>query len=248
MRQLRSFHNWIKSELVASACKHFRDNYGERARITLLDFGCGKGNDQFKWKKHRVEFALGLDPDLNSIREAYERGKQQVPPTYVFLCEPDPLGYVHSQVPPESVDIFSCMFAVHYLTRDDLELLLRNVQRVLVPGGLALLTHLDGTAVLSTGLPIRDRHFTIEPEDPRRVRVSIRGTQYFDSVGSSVEHLVFPGHIRQIAQANDLVVVESLSKPFGAWSSDPLSKGMTDSERALSNLHCSGVLFKPFKN
>ena len=111
---LRTFHNWVKTELLRLASESVP------ASPTLVDFGCGRGGDLRKWMAHGIAHVLALDPDEASVAEAKRRaGEAGAPATYQFVVVEDTLAYL-SGLSPQSADVVSAMFSVHYLSRDEM--------------------------------------------------------------------------------------------------------------------------------
>lgn len=48
---MRNSNNWIKSYLIAYCLEQIRDRQVDGYPISVLDLGCGKGGDLFKWQK-----------------------------------------------------------------------------------------------------------------------------------------------------------------------------------------------------
>ncbi|KAL2150714.1 hypothetical protein VTH82DRAFT_7277 [Thermothelomyces myriococcoides] len=82
IKGLRSFNNWVKSCVIQkfSPDEDHAPGAMERGissgrRLLVLDIGCGKGGDLFKWQQapQPVELYVGLDPAEVSIEQARER-------------------------------------------------------------------------------------------------------------------------------------------------------------------------------
>lgn len=82
IKGLRSFNNWVKSCIVQKFSPDEDHSPGamERGassgnRLLVLDIGCGKGGDLFKWQQapQPVDLYVGLDPAEVSIEQARER-------------------------------------------------------------------------------------------------------------------------------------------------------------------------------
>jgi len=82
IKGLRAFNNWVKSCLIQkfSPDEDFTPGALERGlhsgnRLLVLDIGCGKGGDLFKWQQapQKVDLYVGLDPAEVSIEQARER-------------------------------------------------------------------------------------------------------------------------------------------------------------------------------
>jgi len=63
---IRNFHNWIKSEMLAECCTYIRKDKGIK-NIALLDLAVGRGGDMFKWKSNDIKLVMGFDIDYESI-------------------------------------------------------------------------------------------------------------------------------------------------------------------------------------
>ena len=76
IKGLRSFNNWIKSTIIHKFSPNERE--GEHDPLVVLDIGCGKGGDLFKWAQapQTVGQYVGIDPAEVSIEQARERYRQ----------------------------------------------------------------------------------------------------------------------------------------------------------------------------
>lgn len=82
IKGLRSFNNWVKSCIIQKFSPDEDHSPGARERgissgnkLLVLDIGCGKGGDLFKWQQapQTVDLYVGLDPAEVSIDQARER-------------------------------------------------------------------------------------------------------------------------------------------------------------------------------
>jgi mRNA (guanine-N7-)-methyltransferase len=162
----------------------------------LLDIGCGRGGDLFKWDNAKLEFVYGYDPNVSYIDEAKRRfnNASNVKRNYVFSTVPFS-GFENY------FDVISCQFAIHYMFATD-EILsnhLDYVSRMLKPGGLYIGTFMDGDRVLEK-LQHNDC-FTNQAMCIRRKRedltdtgnslsVHLTGTLYFGEQSVSHEFIV----------------------------------------------------------
>lgn len=136
-KNMRSFHNKVKQQLIESA-----------STITnctrLLDIGCGRGGDLFKWENANIDFVYGYDPNASYIEEANRR----------FHSSSVRRNYVFSTKMFDSFenyfDVVSCQFAIHYMFENEQTLTdhLKYVRRMLRPGGIYIGTFMDGDRVV----------------------------------------------------------------------------------------------------
>ncbi|KAL1841665.1 hypothetical protein VTJ49DRAFT_6771 [Mycothermus thermophilus] len=82
IKGLRAFNNWVKSCIIQKFAPDEDHAPGARERgmssgnrLLVLDIGCGKGGDLFKWQQapQTVDLYVGLDPAEVSIEQARER-------------------------------------------------------------------------------------------------------------------------------------------------------------------------------
>ncbi|KAK4147483.1 mRNA capping enzyme-domain-containing protein [Dichotomopilus funicola] len=82
IKGLRSFNNWVKSCIIQKFAPDEDHAPGSMERgissgnkLLVLDIGCGKGGDLFKWQQapQTVDLYVGLDPAEVSIDQARER-------------------------------------------------------------------------------------------------------------------------------------------------------------------------------
>lgn len=63
-KPMRQFINWIKDEMIWTFCHPM---YQDNRQLSVLDFGCGKGQDIMKWFFARALFYVGLDLDREGL-------------------------------------------------------------------------------------------------------------------------------------------------------------------------------------
>ena len=63
-RPMRQFMNWIKDEMIWTFCHPM---YQDNKQLSVLDFGCGQGQDIMKWFFARTLFYVGLDLDREGL-------------------------------------------------------------------------------------------------------------------------------------------------------------------------------------
>lgn len=124
---IRTFHNWVKRELITQSCEYLQENYDVESPV-LLDLSCGKAGDQNKWISNGIMTVVGFDIDSDSIAEAKKRNREMIEmmkrkgerrlPNYEFyvmdLSDPDNLIRVERIIAGRKFDIVSCQFAIHY--------------------------------------------------------------------------------------------------------------------------------------
>lgn len=133
--KLRSFNNWIKFVLISK--------YSERG-CTVLDIGCGKGGDLFKWGRAGCSGFIGVDIAEVSVAQARERyDKVRHKRFWADFCVGDAFEepmetIVHPDAFP--VDIVSSQFCLHYAfsSEERVRMALSNVSRSLRRGGIFL--------------------------------------------------------------------------------------------------------------
>lgn len=186
---MRKFHNHVKAELL-------RRNLPKRHReVTVLDYGCGFGGDINKYIQCKVPCVLGVDPRAESVQEARVRfdnsGSNAL---YHFVHDENPLDFVRS-LPDKCFNVVVIHFAIHYYCRQDQIAVIKEMARVLMPGGSLVVTCLDAKKVFQYN---NSEYLHIKMLDPARIEVRLKDSVYFDSIGgASVEHLCFPHFLQQ---------------------------------------------------
>jgi SAM-dependent methyltransferase len=242
MAEMRTFHNWVKSELIRLACESVDPS------PTLFDFGCGRGGDLKKWINHKVGHVIAVDPDQGSIKEALSRAETLgAPGTFNFQAVPDPLGHM-ALLPPESVDVVASMFSVHYLDRDQMREFVAQAHRVLTPGGVLLLCFMDAESVLKqmgTDSKLSLEGCSLEMVSSTQLKVHLDGTLYFGGDSWSTETMVFPAFLSRVCERSGMVWIDSLSRPFAEWRRNwKGAPGLDEAQAKVSDLFASGVAVK----
>ena len=68
-KPMRSFHNWIKTNMIYTFCHSM---YTDNKQLSVLDMGCGKGQDTMKFYYAKVSFYVGLDIDREGLVSAVD--------------------------------------------------------------------------------------------------------------------------------------------------------------------------------
>lgn len=145
---LRKFHNKIKRALLMKFA--WKKNL-------LIDIGCGRGGDLYKWIDTQVKTVIGLDLSALEIDEAKSRfsqikssGKKDLPS--IEFVQNDRLDTEQVSLGLEGMaDIVTCMFVIHYFFAQEsgIKQLLNNISTYLKPGGYFVCCFPDGKRILS---------------------------------------------------------------------------------------------------
>jgi SAM-dependent methyltransferase len=122
---LRKIHNNYKRQLINQWVKN--DMY-------VLDCGCGRGGDWWKWQAARVRLAA-IDPDHSSLDEA-ERRASEMGLNVWFLGQ----GDIRHAAFAGPFDVVCYNFSLHYIFENEtvLEHSLKAIKVALKPGGLLI--------------------------------------------------------------------------------------------------------------
>lgn len=191
-KNMRCFHNKVKSRLISKGVDMTDGK-------TLLDIGCGRGGDLYKWEKCALEYVYAYDPNPAYIEEATRRlNSSNLNCNYEFSTKMFKGG-------ENCFDIVSCQFAVHYLFESDdtLNEHLKYVACMLKPGGVYIGTCVDGDSVIERVSPLHYNYFSnkavcirvpymdkIRQETGVPLNVHLAGTLYFGEKSISHEFVV----------------------------------------------------------
>eukprot|EP00906_Rhabdomonas_costata_P020218 RCo029385 len=130
--------------------------------FTVLDLGCGRGGDLFKWSKTAASYYCGIDVSPVAIEEARSRHRHfrhKLPadffvgdclgPSFTFPPLPSTSPFPTGCTTP-AFDVVSCMFALHYSFRDEATArsVLRTVAAHLRLGGVFLVCTVDAVVLM----------------------------------------------------------------------------------------------------
>lgn len=143
----------------------------DRADLTgdrrVLEIGCGTGNLLTALGRRRPELAtLGIDPDPAALRRARRKAARRRLPIRYDRAFADELP-----VPDASFDVVLSSFMLHHLDDDERLRTLREVRRVLRPGGELHVVDADGTP---SGHNRRKIHSRLTGSRPELVLAALR--------------------------------------------------------------------------
>ena len=122
MDALRKLHNGCKRDLIIQWV---------RPGAHVLDCGCGRGGDWWKWKAAGAR-VTAIDPDRESLQEAMDRADTAQLPVY-FLGE----GTIIQAAFAGPYDVVCYNFSLHYIV-DDWEFSIKAIASSLDVNGLLI--------------------------------------------------------------------------------------------------------------
>lgn len=133
----------------------------------VLDVGCGTGTFAVLLKRlhPRIE-VVGLDPDPKALARARRKAQQSATPVEFVQGFSDAL-----QFPAHSFDHVFSSYMFHHLEADQKEQTLREIGRVLKPGGCLHLLDFAGPDSTDRGLVPRLFHFHDRLKDNTQTRI-----------------------------------------------------------------------------
>ncbi len=125
MEELRKLHNNCKRKLILDWV---------HPGSVVLDCGCGRGGDWWKWRAARAKVAA-IDPDVDSLKEAEERAYEMG--FGVWFLGP---GDVRQAAFAGPFDVVCYNFSLHYIFENEKTLAdsLRAIKVAVNPGGLLI--------------------------------------------------------------------------------------------------------------
>jgi len=205
----RKFHNKIKTELI---------NYYARGKA-VLDIGPGAGGDIQKYTKVNTTHVTGID--ITPVKYNYPANKMK------FYTISNNIYNINKLIKNNKVkkfDVVNCQFAGHYFFKDEAKLnnFVENIKKVLKPGGVLVMTLMDGNILLQkfNKGKLNGNLFSIKLDLRRKnkltgrsMNVTLKGTKYFQgNRATSKEFLVNIDSFIDFMKPNGFSV--NLRKPF----------------------------------
>ncbi len=130
------------------------DQAGVRPGQRVLEIGCGTGNLLLAAKQtHPAATVVGLDPDLTALARAHRKARRRGLAVQLDRGYADQLPYAD-----DSVDVVLSSFMLHHVPADQKEQAIREVRRVLRPGGALHLVDVGGGPAPTDGWIARRAH------------------------------------------------------------------------------------------
>jgi ubiquinone/menaquinone biosynthesis C-methylase UbiE len=139
---------------VARVHRRLIDQAGLRPGQRVLEIGCGTGNLLLAAKQAQPgATAVGLDPDLTALARASRKARRRGLAVQLDRGYADDLPYAD-----DSVDVVLSSFMLHHVPADVRETAMREVRRILAPGGALHLVDIGGEAAPAHGWVARRAH------------------------------------------------------------------------------------------
>ena len=127
---------------VGRVHRRLLDQAGLQPGQRVLEIGCGTGNLLLAAKRAQpAATVVGLDPDLAALARAHRKARRRGLAVQLDRGYADELPYAD-----ESVDVVLSSFMLHHVPADQRESAVREVLRVLRPGGALHLVDVGGAA------------------------------------------------------------------------------------------------------
>jgi len=164
MESLRKLHNACKRELIQKWIP---------SKSLVLDCGCGRGGDWWKWKAINAR-VFAIDPDAESLKEAEQRAMEMKFGVW-FLGE----GTIVQAAFAGPYDVVCYNFSIHYIM-DDFEKSIVAIDCSLRPGGILI---------------------GITPDKDQALKISDERGHYEDSLGNTFD--IYQGGRRLMVKLSD---------------------------------------------
>ena len=251
VQPLRDYNNIVKLLNLERGANLYRQVRNKRG-LDLLDPACGRAGDLSKWASIRAKYVLGLDLSQGNLDHPIDGAKSRFaqwirsyPQEAQFIwgnsqrliltgnagmntASKNLLRTIMAQRGPNSFDLVSIQFALHYFTQSEttLRVFLANVSRNLRVGGYWVGTSFDGRLIYQAlknketiaGYKVNNlfnkvKIWEIKRQWNKQVRqllpVGQRITVYNINIGQPIdEYLVNYNYLRQLARSFKLELVE----------------------------------------
>lgn len=238
---MRDFHNLIKTFMIYS---YLQNN------PTVLDLGYGKGGDLHKYVHIKPKILIGIDYSYSNLfsnndsavsRLASIKGSQKINASFYlgdcgkFLISREQLltpgmtkkmyDDLVQQLTKKQFDVICIMFSIHFMFKNDDSLtgLINNINTFLKPGGLVLITYIDGE-LLNNKFQNNNEYFEVYENKSifhfkkkyNSTNLNKSGLEYLyqsDTISSEFnnEYIVTTNHLNQIMKKANCMLYESLS-------------------------------------
>ena len=252
---LRSFHNWIKLQLIFKA----KNNTNGQ---TLLDVAVGRGGDLMKWTKAKFKYVTVFDNDSKSIYEKNEfdgaikryntmKSIPNLPKVFfwnISATDPKCIDILNGKDHSKIYDVVSCQFAFHYFVKD-IDLVLKMISSKLTKNGYFIGTSTDGDLIknnLKNG-DVSNDILNIEKTSAEMYKFNLNSYNtesktYFECTGASNEYFLHKDKL--VAKCKEYNLEAVSIKNFHEWKLDYKGRELTRRECAASFLNFSFVFKK----
>jgi ubiquinone/menaquinone biosynthesis C-methylase UbiE len=139
---------------VRQVHRRLLDQAGIRPGQRGLEIGCGTGNLLLTAKRTQpAAIVVGVDPDLSALARAHRKARRRRLAVQLDRGYADELPYAD-----DGVDVVLSSFMLHHVPTDRREAAMREVRRVLRPGGALHVVDIDGAAAPADGWLARRAH------------------------------------------------------------------------------------------
>jgi SAM-dependent methyltransferase len=139
---------------VRQVHRRLLDQAGIRPGQRVLEIGCGTGNLLLTAKRTQpAAIVVGVDPDLSALARAHRKARRRRLAVQLDRGYADELPYAD-----DGVDVVLSSFMLHHVPADRREAAMREVRRVLRPGGALHVVDVDGAAGPADGWLARRAH------------------------------------------------------------------------------------------
>jgi len=158
---MRNFNNWIKSSLINEYMDKLKSVPSDtgKAKLKVLDIGCGKGGDLLKWQRSGAAHVVGVDIAATSIEQCKDRYHEMRGRNrdrifdaefYAVDCTKQRTRELYRDKDIQ-FDLVSCQFAFHYSfeSLQQAECMMRNIAENLKVGGFFIGTTPDSHDIMA---------------------------------------------------------------------------------------------------